>query len=247
MSPMTSMALPFTLFECFCFIALVIPFPYFDDRFKKMEATYLKSYKISGADKNIGAIVAIASYLLGQSSSGRNVKLVAETELQFFQKHLFGGSEVARTGLRMIPAFYHRDYKLLRAIYLEGVTPAESKKITATLNAHEARGSFPTGSLLPRVTHFVFPLRVQCTTRSYLLAVIEFILTLTPPMSYIYHMSFFICQLRLTQQFFTNQPPTCYLFFYYILRCPAFSLQHRPFICKWHVGVAYSNLGARRL
>jgi hypothetical protein len=49
----------------------------------------------------------------------------------------------------MIPAFYYRDYKLLREIYLDGVTtPVEIKKITKTLQIHEQRGSFPTGTLL---------------------------------------------------------------------------------------------------
>ena len=79
-----------------------------------------------------------------------NVKTVADKELQFYQSALFGGSDTVRTGLRMIPAFYYRDYKLLREIYLDGVTtPVEIKKITKTLQTHEQRGSFPTGTLLP--------------------------------------------------------------------------------------------------
>ena len=92
--------------------------------------------------------MAIAAYLLGESSTGDNVRSIAETELSFYQTTLFGGSETARTGLRMIPAFYYRDYKLLREIYLEGRTGPDLKKISATLKAHEERGSFPTGTLL---------------------------------------------------------------------------------------------------
>jgi hypothetical protein len=127
---------------------LIITLPPYNFRFKKLEATYLKSYKISGADKNIGTVVAVAAYLLGKSSTRTNVEMVAGSELQFFQNSVFGGSELARTGLRMIPAFYHRDYNLLREIYMAGLTGAEAKRMTATLKAHEDRGSFPTGFTL---------------------------------------------------------------------------------------------------
>jgi hypothetical protein len=48
----------------------------------------------------------------------------------------------------MIPAFYYRDYNLLREIYMAGLTGAEAKRMTATLKAHEDRGSFPTGFTL---------------------------------------------------------------------------------------------------
>jgi hypothetical protein len=126
------------------------------NRFKRSEATYLKAYKISGADKTIGTVVAIAAYLLGQSSTGENMKSIAETEFSFYQSTLFGGSDTARTGLRMIPAFYYRDYKLLREIYLEGRTAPEIKKISATLKAHEERGSYPTGTPLHRLSLIYF-------------------------------------------------------------------------------------------
>jgi hypothetical protein len=126
----------------------VISVPAIYNSFKRVEATYIRQYKLSGADKNIGAVVAIAAYLLGDSSSNDNVKTVAENQLNFYQCTLFGGADNVRTGLRMIAAFYYRDYNLLREIYLDGRNPAETQKITKTLQQHEDRGSFPTGTLL---------------------------------------------------------------------------------------------------
>ncbi len=78
-------------------------------RFKKVESTYLSAYKISGADKNIGTVLAIADYLLGTSCARDNVKTVADNELRFYKDTLFGGLKDARKGLRMIRAFYYRD------------------------------------------------------------------------------------------------------------------------------------------
>ena len=70
-------------------ILLVISFPAIYLSFKRVEATYLKAYKLSGADKNIGAVVAIAAYLLGDSCSYKNVKTVAENELNFYHSTFF--------------------------------------------------------------------------------------------------------------------------------------------------------------
>ena len=93
-------------------------------------------------------MLAIADYLLGTSCARDNVKTVAENEVRFYGNTLFGGLKDARKGLRMIRAFYCRDYQLLRDIYEEGQNPSEMKKIKSTLNIHEAKGSFPTGYLL---------------------------------------------------------------------------------------------------
>ncbi len=90
-------------------------------------------------------MLAVADYLLGTPCARTNVATVSDSELLFYGDILFGGLQHARTGLRMIRAFYYRDYKLLRDIYLEGHNPSEVKKITTALNTHEARGSFPTG------------------------------------------------------------------------------------------------------
>ena len=93
-------------------------------------------------------MLAVADYLLGTSCARANVATVSENEMLFYGDTLFGRLQHARTGLRMIRAFYYRDYKLLRDIYLEGHNPSEAKKITTALNSHEERGSFPTGHLL---------------------------------------------------------------------------------------------------
>jgi hypothetical protein len=69
----------------------------------------MKAYKLSGADKNIGTVLAIADYLLGTSCARANVVTVSDSELLFYGDTLFGGLEHARTGLRMIRAFYYRD------------------------------------------------------------------------------------------------------------------------------------------
>jgi hypothetical protein len=87
--------------------------------------------------------------LLGQSCSDHDVDITAQKEFLFFQDNVFGGQEHARIGLRMIPAFYHRDYALVRDIYLEGQEGAAKNKITAALNKHEQTGSFPTGRPFP--------------------------------------------------------------------------------------------------
>ncbi len=122
--------------------------PHLLPRFNKVESTYLKACKLSGADKNIGTVLAVADYLLGTSCARDNVQTVADIKLLFYGDALFGGLQHARTGLRMIRPFYYRDYKLLHKIYLEGWNPMEVKRITTTLNSHEERGSFPTGHLL---------------------------------------------------------------------------------------------------
>ena len=102
-------------------------------------------------------MLAVADYLLGTSCARANVATVSDSELLFHADILFGGLQHARTGLRMIRAFYYRDYKLLRDIYLEGHIPSEAKKITSALNSHEERGSFPTSHSLPCVhTHSFF-------------------------------------------------------------------------------------------
>ena len=80
MLPMTGLLVAFLLLLR---ILLVISFPAIYLSFKRVEATYLKAYKLSGADKNIGAVVAIAKYLLGDSCSYKNVKSVAEKERNF--------------------------------------------------------------------------------------------------------------------------------------------------------------------
>ena len=90
-------------------------------------------------------MLAVADYLLGTSCARPNVATISESELVFYGDTLFGGLQHARTGLRMIRAFYYRDYKLLRDIYLEGLNTSEAKKITTALNTHEEKGSFPTG------------------------------------------------------------------------------------------------------
>ena len=90
-------------------------------------------------------MLAVADYLLGTSCARANVATVSDSELLFYGDILFGGLQHARTGLRMIRAFYYRDYKLLRDIYLEGLNTSEAKKITTALNTHEEKGSFPTG------------------------------------------------------------------------------------------------------
>ena len=122
----------------------ILPTPQIN-RFQKLEATYIQLYKLSGADKNIGTVINIAQYLLGQSCSDHDVDITAQKEFLFFQDNVFGGQKHARIGLRMIPAFYHRDYALVRDIYLEGQEGAAKNKITAALNKHEQTGSFPTG------------------------------------------------------------------------------------------------------
>ncbi len=134
--------------------------PPFQPRFNKVESTYLKAYKLSGADKNIGTVLAIADYLLGTSCGRANVGTVSDSELLFYGETLFDGLQHTRTGLRMIRAFYYRDYQLLRDIYLEGHIPSEAKKITNALNSHEERGSFPTGHPVPCVHSHLLSLHV---------------------------------------------------------------------------------------
>jgi hypothetical protein len=108
-------------------------------------------------------VVAIADYLLGTSCAGENVKTVAENEVRFYGDTLFGGFKDARKGLRMIRAFYYRDYQLLHEIYEEGQNPAEMKKIKSTLNSHEDKGSFPTG-LHPTCVYTSSFYPVRCVT-----------------------------------------------------------------------------------
>ena len=146
-------------------------------------------------------MLAIADYLLGTSCARDNVKTVAENEVRFYGDTLFGGLKDARKGLRMIRAFYYRDYQLLHDIYEEGQNPAEIKKIKSTLNSHEDKGSFPTGYLLTCVY----------TSSFYLIGSLRCVTCVSLSLSY------------------------------------SLPLIPRTFICKWHVGVAYSHFGSRRL
>jgi hypothetical protein len=145
---------------------LIIAFRKLQPRYKKVESTYLSAYKISGADKNIGTVLAIADYLLGISCARDNVKTVADKEVRFYGETLFGGLKDARKGLRMIRAFYYRDYQLLHDIYEEGQNPSDMKKIKSALNTHEDKGSFPTGYLLTCVYTSSFYLigSLRCVT-----------------------------------------------------------------------------------
>jgi hypothetical protein len=91
-------------------------------------------YKVSGADKNIGTVVALAKYLLlGESCTGINWTEVAHFEYLFFAKRLFGNvtNEELKTGLTMIENYYLRDYRGL---------PMSCKK-------NKKDGSFPIGVL----------------------------------------------------------------------------------------------------
>ncbi len=127
-------------------------------------------------------MLAIADYLLGTSCARDNVKAVADNEVRFYEDTLFDGLKDARKGLRMIRAFYCRDYELLHDIYEEGQIPSERKKIKTSLNCHEDKGSFPTGHLLTCVY----------TSSFHLLGSLRYVAFASLPLSYSLPLSLYL-------------------------------------------------------
>ena len=82
--------------------------------FKRVQATYTRFYRMSGADKNIGLVLYVADYLLGMSAIGGDKQMEAEEDVASIVDALFGGNYMRiNTGLRMIKAYYTRDYNLI--------------------------------------------------------------------------------------------------------------------------------------
>jgi hypothetical protein len=99
--------------------------------YKRAQATYTRVYKFSAAEKNIGLVLHLSEYLLGKSYFQGSMHMEPGEDRDSIVTALFGGNNTVVAGLRMVKAYYTRDYKLIEC-------STEKKRC-------KADGSFPIG------------------------------------------------------------------------------------------------------
>ena len=81
--------------------------------YKRAQATYTHAYKLSGAEKNIGIVLQLSNYLLGNSAFQGSMFQEPGEDRDSIVAALFGGNNDVIAGLNMIKAYYTRDYTLI--------------------------------------------------------------------------------------------------------------------------------------
>jgi hypothetical protein len=110
--------------------------------FKRAQATYTNLYTLSAAEKNIGLVLNLSSYLLGKSQIQGDMHVeLGKEDRDLIVTALFGGKEDVVAGLKMVQGFYTRDYKSIEC--------SKERK------HYKDEGSFPTGQYSPPPTFYI--------------------------------------------------------------------------------------------